>query len=137
MTQTNTQSGPIARTASEALPANRLVGIINSSGLPKAALPDTKTDETPFVTEEATDSGDLANLIPLEPARNVRVTLSGTCVPGDQLVLATPNGTVDGMVVKLPAAASTYRLIGIAEETGADGQAVLLRPVGQRLITVT
>ena len=50
MTQSNTQSGPIARTASEALPANRLVGIINSSGLPKAALPDTKTDETPFVT---------------------------------------------------------------------------------------
>jgi hypothetical protein len=73
----------------------------------------------------------------LEPARNVRVTLSGTCVPGDQLVLATPNGTVDGMVVKLPAAAGTYRLIGIAEETGANGQAVLLRPVGQRLITVT
>jgi hypothetical protein len=47
MSQSNTQSGPIARTASEALPANRLVGIINSSGLPKAALPDTKTDETP------------------------------------------------------------------------------------------
>ena len=137
MPQTNTQSGPIALTASEALAANRLVCIVSNSGLPAAALPDTKTDETPFVTEEATDSGDLANLIPLHPAQNVRATLSGTCVPGDQLVLATPNGTVDGMVIKLPAAASTYRLIGIAEESGVNGQAVLLRPVGQRLITVT
>jgi len=137
MTQTNTQNGPIPLTASEALAANRLVGIVNASGLPAAALPNTKTDETPFVTEEATESGDRTTLIPLQPGQNVRVTLSGTCVPGDQLALATPNGTVDGMVVKLPAAAGTYRLIGIAEETGANGQAVLLRPVGQRLITVT
>jgi hypothetical protein len=137
MTQSNTQSGPIPLTASEALAANRLVGIVSASGLPAAALPNTKTDETPFVTEEAVASGERANLIPLHPAQNVRATLSGTCVPGDLLALATPNGTVDGMVVKLPTAAGTYRLIGIAEESGANGQAVLLRPVGQRLITVT
>jgi hypothetical protein len=91
----------------------------------------------PSSPKRPADSGDQANLIPLHPAQNVRATLSGTCVPGDQLVLATPNGTVDGMVVKLPTAAGTYRLIGIAEEAGANGQAVLLRPVGQRLITVT
>jgi hypothetical protein len=137
MTQSNTQSGPIARTASEDIAANRLVTLINASGIAVAALPNTNSDEVPFVTEEAVASGDRANLIPLQPDHNARVTLSGTCVPGDQLVLATPDGTVDGMVIKLPATPGTYRLIGLAEETGVNGQAVLLRPVGQRLITVS
>jgi hypothetical protein len=86
MTQTNTQSGPIARTASEALAANRLVGIINSSGSPVAALPEHQPTKSPSSPKRPPPSGDHANLIPLEPGQNVRVTLSGTCVPGDQLV---------------------------------------------------
>ena len=137
MSQTNTQPGAISLAASEDLAANRLVSLINASGAAVAALPNTNSDEVPFVTEESVASDERVTLIPLHPAQNVRVTLSGTCVPGDQLVLATPNGTVDGMVVKLPATPGTYRLIGIAEEAGVDGQAVLLRPVGQRLLTVT
>ena len=137
MTQTNTQNGPISLAAGEDLAANLLVGIANSSGSPVAALPNSATDEVPFVTEEDTPSGDHAKLIPLEPGQNARVKLSGTCAPGDQIVVATPNGTVDGQVTKLPATPGTYRLIGVAEETGTNGQAVKIRPVGSRLITVT
>ena len=132
MTQTNTQPGPIALTASEDIAANRLIAIGQSGGNPVALLPNSGVDEVPFVSEDAVDSGERVTLLPLYPAQSARVTLSGTCAPGDLLVLST-----DGVVVKQPTAAGTYRLIGIAEETGANGQAVLLRPVGQRLITVT
>ena len=137
MSQTNTRTGDIPVTASEALEAALLVKIVNSSGVAKAALPDTNTDETPFVNVDAAASAETATLRPLDGTRNVRLKLSGTCNPGAQLVLATPNGTVDGMVVTLPATPGTYRLIGIAEQAGVDGQLVLVRPVGQRLITVT
>jgi hypothetical protein len=122
--------------ASETLTAALLVKVTNASDVAKAALPDSNTDETPFLNVETVASGENATLRPLDGTRNVRLTLSGTCNPGAQLVLATPNGTVDGMVVTLPAVVGTYRLIGIAEEAGVDRQLVLVRPVGQRLITV-
>ena len=137
MSQTNTQPGPISLTANEDIAANLLCGIANSSGTPVAILPNSNTDEGPFVSEEDTDSGEQAKLIPLSPDQNIRAVINGTCVSGDQLVLATPNGTVDGQVTKLPTTPGTYRLVGIAEESGVDTQAVKIRPVGQRLITVT
>lgn len=137
MSQTNVQEGDILLTASEALTGGLLVKVINDSGLAEAALPDNATDEVPFVVVDTTTSGDLATLRPLSPSQSVRIRLDGTCNPGAQLVSATPNGTNDGKVVTLPAAAGTYRLIGIAEEAGIDEQLVRIRPVGQRLITVT
>lgn len=136
MSQTNTREGNLPATANEALTEGLLITLKNNAGL-VAALPDSNTDETPFVLRDTVAAGERADLIPLMPSRNARVKLSGTCSPADQMVLATPNGTVDGMIVKLPAVAGTYRLIGLAEESGVDGQLVLIRPVGQRLITVT
>lgn len=136
MSQTNTLEGNLPVTADEALTANLLITLKRNSGL-KAALPDSNTDEVPFVLRDTVAAGERADLIPLSPTRNARVKLSGTCNATDQIVLATPNGTVDGMVTKLPSTPGTYRLIGIAEEDGVDGQILLIRPVGQRLITIT
>lgn len=135
--QSNTQSGLLPIIASEAIAANLLVSPVNNSGTLNVQKPNDKTDEVLYVIQDAAVAAELVDCIPLSTERNVRATLSGTCDPGDQLVLATPNGTVDGMVVKLPAVAGTYRLVGIAEEAGVDGQAVLFRPVGSRLVTVT
>ena len=137
MSQTNTQSGPITLPASVPIPAGRLVSIGNDSGKAVAALPVIATAEVPFVSEDTAEAGKNVPLRPLCPSQNVRVTLAGTCVPGDLLVLTTPDGTNNGMVTKLRNEEGTYRLIGIAEETGANAQAVRLRPVGQRLVTVT
>ena len=65
----------------------------------------------------------------MEPGRNVRLTLKGTCNPGDVLVLADTGTAADkGKVRALPASAGTYRGLAIAEEKGADGQLVLCRP---------
>lgn len=137
MSQTNVQTGRFPIVASEAISAARLVVPINAAGVLNVRLPNDKTDETPYVVIDTVASAAEADCEPLSPGKQVRVTLSGTCNPGDQLVLATPNGTVDGMVVVLPAVAGTYSMVGIAEESGVDGQNVLLRPVGRRLITVT
>ncbi|MDD4175075.1 MAG: hypothetical protein PHN34_12620, partial [Kiritimatiellae bacterium] len=55
--------------------------------------------------------------------------LKGTCNPGDVIVLADTGTAADkGKVRALPAAAGTYRGLGIAEEKGVDGQSVLFRP---------
>ena len=129
-TQTNVQRGPVVRPASETLTdlEGRLVLIVNDSGAPKLALPNAIGDYAFLLLTEGAASGVNATAIPLEAAQQVRIRLSGTCVPGDVLVLAAINGTTDGMVRKLPAAAGTYRGLAIAEETGADGQLVLARP---------
>ena len=137
MSQSNTQSGPVLFNASEDIDAGLLVKLINTSNVTEAALPDANDDEVPFVAAYAASEDENVTLVPLSPASNVRLRLNGTCVPGDKLVLATPDGTEDGKVIKLPTAAGTYRLVAIAEQVGANEQLVLARPVGQRLITVT
>ena len=53
------------------------------------------------------------------------------------LVLAAINGTLDGMVKKLPTAGGTYRGIAIAEEVGVDLQLIKARPAMIGNITVT
>jgi hypothetical protein len=101
------------------------------------ALPDAETDLALFIITDGGDEDEDTAALPLSPDRNVRLKLSGTCVPGDVLVLATPNGTIDGMVKVLPADSGTYRGIAIAEEVGADTQLVKARPALLGYITVT
>ena len=61
----------------------------------------------------------------------------GTCNPGDVMVLADTGTAADkGQVRALPAAAGTYRGLGIAEEKGVDGQLVLFRPAMIGNVTV-
>ena len=138
MSQSNTQAGQIVLNSSEDLQSKEgyLVKIINTSNVPEFALPDAETDLALFAITDGGDEDESTAALPLSPDRNVRLKLSGTCVPGDVLVLATPNGTVDGMVKTLPAVGGTYRGIAIAEEVGADGQLVKARPALIGFITV-
>lgn len=129
--QTNVKSGELVFTAKEDLTGKegRLVALVNDSGKAKVGLPDNATDVCPFVLTDVNGvAGGNVSVLPLSPDRNVRVLLSGTCNPGAKLVLATPNGTVDGAVIALPATAGTYRVVGIAEEGGVDGQLLRIRP---------
>lgn len=131
--QSNTQSGAIVMASGEDLSAKAgyLVEIRNASGEAKAYLPDAITDLAFYVvTDGGAASGDNVTLQPFESSRNHRVVLKSTCVPGDQLVLADPTTAADkGKLRKIPVATGTYRVLAIAEESGADGQLVRVRPV--------
>jgi len=140
MSQSNTQAGQIVLNSSEDLQDKEgyLVKIINTSNVAEFALPDAETDLALFVITDGGDEDENTAALPLSPDRNVRLKLSGTCVPGDVLVLATPNGTVDGKVKTLPVTVpGTYRGIAIAEEVGADEQLVKARPAMIGNITIT
>jgi len=138
MSQSNTQVGQIVLNSSEDLSdlEGYLVKIINTSNVPEWALPDTEQDLALFVVTDGDDEDEYSAALPLSPERSVRLKLSSTCVPGDVLVLASINGTLDGMVKKLPSTSGTYRGIAIAEEVGADGQLVKARPSMIGFITV-
>jgi len=138
MSQSNTQAGQIVLNSSENLQDKEgyLVKIINTSNVAKFALPDAETDLALFVITDGGGKDENTAALPLSPDRNVRLKLSGTCVPGDVLVLADIDGTVDGMVKVLPAVGGTYRGLAIAEEVGADGQLVKARPALIGFITV-
>ena len=138
-TQTNTGDRDLVVTASEALAEARLVKLANSSGALRASLPAANADLAVFVVVDPADAAsDNATLRPLDPRRNVRACLKGTCNPGDQLVLADVGTAADkGKVRALPASAGTYRVLGIAEEAGVDGQNVLFRPYPVGNVTVS
>ena len=80
------------------------------------------------VVIEGAATSQLASVRPLEPNRNVRLVLVGTCNPGDTLVAMVGAGANNGKVQALPAGAGTYFGVAIAEEAGIDGQLVLARP---------
>jgi len=138
MSQSNTQAGQIVLNSSEDLQDKEgyLVKIINTSNVAEFALPDAETDLALFIITDGGDEDEDTAALPLSPERNVRLKLSGTCNPGDVLVLATPNGKVDGMVKVCPAIGGTYRGLAIAEEVGVDGQLVKARPAMIGFITV-
>jgi hypothetical protein len=141
MSQTNTRTGDIPVAAGDDLTSmeDRLVKLANSSGSPVASLPAANGDLALFLVVEGAAAGKTATLRPLNPDRNVRALLKGTCNPGDTLVLADVGTAADkGKVRALPAAAGTYRGLLIAEEAGVDGQLVLARPAtGIGNLTVT
>ena len=138
MSQTNTQLGDIRVLAGEDLTGmeDRLVMIANASGTPKAYLPNAISDFAFYVLTEAAVADAYATLRPLESGKQVRVRLNSTCVSGDILVLEDPTSNA-GKVRKIPTAAGTYRGLGIAEESGADEQLVLMRHISLGNITVT
>lgn len=125
--QSNTQRGKITRKAGEDLTGleGRLV-LIASDG--DVELPGAITDHVPYVLVRGAASGEPVDIEPLEPGKNARVRLNGTCNPGVPLCLDAINGTNDGKLRTIPATTGTYRIVAISEETGADEQLVLVRP---------
>ena len=139
MSQSNTRVGDIRVLAGADLTGmeDRLVVMGQNAGVAQVTLPAANSDLALYVLTEDGDSGDLVAVRPLQPDRNVRVALKGTCNPGDVMVLADVATAADkGKLRSLPAAAGTYRVLGIAEQAGVDGQLVLVRPAVLGNVTV-
>jgi hypothetical protein len=138
MSQSNTRVGDFRVLAGESLVGmeGRLVRMTHDTQVPEVKLPDTVTDFGIYVVIEGAADAALVSVKPLENGRNVRLSLDGTCNPGDLLVPAAIDGTKDGKVRALPADAGTYRGIAVAEEAGVDGQLVLCRPCMLSNVTV-
>ena len=137
--QSNTQVGDLQQVAGVDLTGmeGRLVKLEAVAGKAAVVLPDGDTDLVPFVVLEGAAAEVNAAVRPLEPGRNIRLVLAGTCEPGDVLVLA--DGTVEadrGKVRVLPEDAGSYRQVAIAEESGVEGSWVLARPVAAVVITI-
>lgn len=132
--QTNVKSGRIKRIAAVNLTGmeDMLIKIVSVGGEPQANLPGATTDDVQHVLINGAPAGSYADLEPLTPDRQVRVRLEGTCEPGDDIVLSASLGKVR----KIPAAPGTYRVFAKAEESGVDGQNVLLRPHFKGLVVV-
>jgi hypothetical protein len=141
--QTNVQHGERVFAAKVDLEGkeDRLVKLTAvANGRSTVDLPSAVTDLVQFVVTD-TNKGVGANVscLPLSPDWNVRVALKGTCNSGTMLVLADPeadDGADAGKVTALPVTAGNYRVVGIAEEVGVNGQSVLMRPYFD-LVTVT
>ncbi len=106
----------------------RLVMLADAGTQEEVVLPNAVTDICPFVVLEAGDEDENSTVIPLCSEQQVRVLIKGTCNAGDVLVLQTPDGTDDGKVAAIGATAGVYFSPGFAEEDGADGQLVKIRP---------
>jgi len=137
MSQSNTREGAFVVLAGEALTDKEgyLVKMTHDTGVPEVKLPAAITDVAPYVVIEGGADAAKVVVAPLTPGRSVRLSLKGTCNPGDQLVLADTGDF--GKVRTLPTAAGTYRVIAIAEEAGVDTQLVLARPCEVGNVTVT
>ena len=129
-TQNNTRIGATVFLAGENLTGKEgyLVKLTHDTGVPEVKLPAAITDTALYLLVDGAADTKTVAVKPLNPEKQVRIKLKGTCNPGDTLVLAAIAGSDAGMVRTLPTAAGTYRGLAFAEELGADGQLVLCRP---------
>lgn len=110
-----------------------LVSLTHDTGAPEFILPAAVNDDADYVLIYGAPDTEPVTVRPLEPGRQVRVRLKGTCNPGDRLMLADPATPADkGKVRTVPSANGTYRSFLRAEEKGVDGQVVLCRKVDAR-----
>ena len=120
--QTDCRFGGVAFAAGEDLSLKTgYLARLNAGG--DLVLPQGAGEITPYVLTQGADQGYLCGAVPLTSAGNCRVKLAGSCEAGDLLV-AKGDGRVEAGALgggALP--------VGIAEETGIDGQFVLTRPL--------
>ena len=140
MSQSNTRLGDIRVLAGEDLTGmeGRLMELTHDTGVPEVKLPNANGDNAVYLLIEGAADAAPVSVRPIEAGRNVRLVLSGTCNPGDMLVLADVGTPADkGKVRALPTAPGTYRVLAVAEELGVDGQLVLARPamIGNKTVT--
>ena len=140
MSQSDTRSGTFRVLAGENLTDKKgyLAVLTHDGGVPEVKLPTANADLAFYLLVDDNADAELVAVRPFEAGRNVRAVLKGTCNPGDVIVLADTGTAADkGKVRALPAAAGTYRGLGIAEEKGVDGQSVLFRPAMIGNVTVS
>lgn len=130
-TQSNTKEGPFQVLAGENLTGKEgcVCKLTHDTGVAEVVLPNDVADETEYLILEGAADGEFVTVVALERGQSYRVKLKGTCNPGDKLGLGTVDGTHDGNVETLPAAADTYWVFLVAEEVGVDEQLVLCRPL--------
>lgn len=129
MSQSNTRVGDIRMKAGCDLTGKQgYLAKMNDAFGPVVELVKFNGDRPLYVVIEGATTMALASVRPLEPGRNVRLVLSGTCNPGNTLVAMVEEGANNGKVQALPEAAGTYCGVAVAEEAGVDGQLVLARP---------
>ena len=129
MSQSNTQVGDIrVKAGMELIGKEGYLAKMNDAWGPVVELVKFTGDRPLYVITEGAAVSKLASARPLDPGRNVRLILSGTCNPGNTLVVMVEAGANNGKVQALPAAAGTYLGVAVAEEAGIDGQLVLARP---------
>lgn len=122
LVQGDCRCGALAFVAGENLSAATGL-LVKLSAAGKAVKPGAVSDITPYVVACGAFEGYLCGVVPLSSAANCRVALKGTCQAGSLLVSAG-----DGRV-EVFAQGSEAFAIGTAEESGVDGQRVLLRPI--------
>jgi hypothetical protein len=122
LVQGDCKCGALAFVAGENLSAATGL-LVKLSPAGKAVKPGAASDITPYVVACGAFEGYLCGVVPLSSAANCRITLKGACQAGSLLVSVGDGrveaGTLSGSAVP----------VGIAEETGVEGQRVLLRPV--------
>ena len=129
MSQSNTRVGDIRVKAGMELTGKEgYLAKMSDAWGPVVELVKFTGDRPLYVVLEGATTTKLASVRPLDPARNVRMVLSGICNPGQVLVAMVDAGADNGKVKALPTVAGTYFGVAIAEEAGVDGQLVLARP---------
>lgn len=128
--QTNTKAGNLSFASANLIGKEGLLVKLTETGL---ALPEDITDITPYVV---VDGGQTESSVkPLNRGEQVRIFLKGICAQGALLMAADPATPDDaGKVRALPSTTGSYEVIGIAEESGEDGQAVLVRAFNKTVV---
>jgi hypothetical protein len=151
MSQTNTQRGLVVRRLNAGvygpLPTDadwqgRLVKLQIYSGAPPVPVSPCSTPaQFPhYVILDGRSTDTKVSVIPLFADQPVRVRLSGTCVSGSEMCVATgsaPDANTAGKAMALPTDPGTYAVFGVAEEVGVNDQLVLVRPINPRLVEIT
>lgn len=120
--QTNTKEGALTLPTAQSLSGkNGMLVKMTAGGL---ALPTAASDDVLYAVVNGGETE--AGVKPLHANEQIRVFLKGSCNAGDRLALATPSEEDAGKVAAI-SAPGTYASVGIAEESGVDGQAVLVR----------
>ena len=122
LVQGDCKCGALAFVAGENLSAATGL-LVKLSPAGKAVKPGAVSDVAPYVVACGAFEGYLCGVVPLTSAANCRIVLKGACQAGSLLVSAGDGrveaGTLSGSAVP----------VGVAEESGVDGQRVLLRPL--------
>ena len=172
--QSNTREGRLIKSSVANLSGydGFAVVLVNNGGYGSVGLP-TAQNQKPFgiisdgsitqaevMQQQGLDWGPQGSygvgVWPLDPSKNMRVYLLGTCNPGDVLVLALPsaaaainfplNFPTPSTTLTITVAAGlaqsvaglgsgTFGVLGQAEEAGVQGQLVLFRPWPGQTIT--
>jgi hypothetical protein len=127
--QSNTRKGDINLPASVDLTGkeNLLWKVVNTAGAANFALPTAITDYATYIGMSGDVIGNNCSGEVPSSSENARVLLDGACAPGDLLTLS-PNKW--GRLYKPAGGSGATVAWFIAEETGVDGQLVLVRKVG-------